>query len=59
MRNAKAKGAKIGKPQLTIEDIPANFIRLYPSYRKETLNFTELARLCNISRMTAYKYIGL
>ena len=59
MRNAKAKGAKIGRPQLTIEDIPANFIRHYPSYKKETLNLTELARLCNISRTTAYKYISL
>lgn len=59
MRNAKAKGAKIGRPQTTLEDIPANFLRHYPAYKTGVFNLTELARLCNISRTTAYKYIGL
>ena len=27
MANAKAKGKQIGRPRLTVEDIPANFIR--------------------------------
>ena len=57
--NAKAKGKRIGRPQTTIEDIPANFLRHYPAYKKGVFNLTELARLCGISRTTAYKYIGM
>ncbi|MCR5136707.1 MAG: hypothetical protein K6C12_06370 [Oscillospiraceae bacterium] len=59
MRNARAKGARIGRPQTTLDDIPANFLRHYPQYKKGAFNLTELARLCGISRTTAYKYIGL
>jgi DNA invertase Pin-like site-specific DNA recombinase len=59
MANAKAKGAKIGRPQTTAEDIPACFLRHYPAYQKGKLNLSELARVCGISRTTAYKYIGL
>ncbi|MBQ3424486.1 MAG: recombinase family protein [Clostridia bacterium] len=59
MANAAAKGKRIGRPQTTLDDIPANFLRHYPAYKKGTFNLTELARLCNISRTTAYKYLGL
>jgi len=59
MRNAAAKGVKIGRPQTTLDDIPANYLRHYPQYKKGAFNLTELARLCDISRTTAYKYIGL
>ena len=59
MRNAAAKGVKIGRPQTTLDYIPANFLRHYPAYKKGAFNLTELARLCGISRTTAYKYIGL
>ncbi len=59
MANAKAKGAKIGRPQATAEDIPAVFYRHYPAYKKKQLNVSELARVCDLSRTTVYKYIGL
>ena len=59
MRNARAKGAKICRPQTTLDDIPANFLRHHPQYKNGAFNLTELARLCDISRTTAYKYIGL
>ena len=59
MANAKAKGAKIGRPQATVEDIPAAFLRHYPAYKSKQLNVSELARVCDISRTTAYKYIGM
>ena len=59
MANAKAKGAKIGRPQTTTDDIPAVFLRHYPAYRNKQLNVSELARVCDISRTTVYKYIGL
>ena len=59
MANAAAKGKRIGRPQTTLDDIPANFLRHYPQYKKGAFNLTELARLCDISRNTAYKYLGL
>ena len=59
MENAKAKGKQIGRPQVTIDDVPSGFLRHYPAYKRGQLNVSELARVCNISRTTAYKYIGL
>ena len=59
MENARAKGKQIGRPQVTVENIPATFLRHYPAYKKGQLNVSELARVCDISRTTAYKYIGL
>ena len=58
MANAKAKGKQIGRPRFTVEDIPANFIRHYPTYKKGQLNVSELARVCDMSRTTAYRYIS-
>lgn len=59
MANAKAKGKQIGRPRLVIDDLPANFLRHYPAYKKGQLNVSELARVCELSRATVYKYIGL
>ena len=59
MANAKAKGAKIGRPQVTAEEIPSVFYRHYPAFKKGSLNVSELARVCNLSRTTVYKYISL
>ena len=59
MENARAKGKQIGRPQVTVENIPATFLRHYPAYKKGQLNLSELARVCDLSRTTVYKYIGL
>ena len=59
MANARAKGKRIGRPQVTVEDLPSAFLRHYPAYQKGTLNVSELARVCEVSRTTVYKYIGL
>ena len=59
MENAKAKGKQIGRPQVTADDVPSGFLRHYPAYKRGQLNVSELARVCNISRTTVYKYIGL
>ena len=59
MANARAKGAKIGRPELTAEDIPPVFFRHYPAFRNKNLNLSELARVCNLSRTTVYKYLSL
>lgn len=59
MRNAKAKGARIGRPQLTADSIPAIFYRHYPAYKNGQLNLTEFARVCQMSRTTIYKYLTM
>ena len=59
MQNARDKGRKIGRPQTTKDDIPANFYKHYPSYAAGNMNVSELARICGLSRPTVYKYLGL
>ena len=59
MANAAAKGIRIGRPQVTADNIPATFLRHYPAYKKGQLNVSELARVCDLSRTTVYKYIEL
>ena len=59
MANAKAKGAKIGHPQTTAEQIPQIFYRHYPSFKSGSLNLSEFARVCGLSRTTVYKYVSL
>ena len=59
MANARAKGKQIGRPQVTVESIPAIFLRHYPAYKNGSLNVSELARVCGISRTTVYKYLSL
>ena len=59
MENARAKGVNIGRPQVKKDDIPAVFLRHYPSLKSGKLNVSELARVCNMSRTTVYKYVSL
>ncbi len=57
--NAKAKGVRLGRPQMTKDDIPQIFYRHYPAYVNGELNISELARVCELSRNTVYKYIDI
>lgn len=59
MANAKAKGAKIGRPHTTEEQIPQIFFRHYPAFKSGSLNLSEFARVCGLSRTTVYKYMRL
>ena len=59
MQNARDKGRKIGRPQTTKDDIPANFYKHYPSYVAGSMNVSELARICGLSRPTVYKYLRI
>ena len=51
-------GRQIRRLQVSKEDIPAAF-RHYPAHKNGQLNISELARVCDISRTTAYKYKSL
>ena len=57
--NAKAKGKKVGRPHLTKEDLPASFMKHYPSLVEGKMNVSELARVCGMSRPTVYKYVKM
>ena len=59
MANAKAKGAKIGKPKVTKDDIPDIFYKHYSSYIKKTLNLAEFSRVTNLFKNTIYKYVTI
>jgi len=59
MENAKAKGAIIGRPSTTIDDLPPSFLKHYPKYTAKQITQQELARLCNMSRQSINKYIKI
>ena len=59
MENARAKGAKIGRPKTSLDNLPSDFIRHYPLYQAKKIKLAGLARLCGKSRQTIYDYIGV
>ena len=59
INNNKAKGKKVGRPHLTKDDIPPLFMKHYPALVDGKMNVSELARVCGISRPTAYKYLKM
>ena len=59
MENAKAKGKHIGRRPTTKDDIPAVFYKHYPAYMAGSMNVSELARGCGLSRPTVYKYLRM
>ena len=59
MANAKAKGKPIGRPKTTMDDIPAVFLKHYPTLKEGKMNVSELARVCGLSRPTIYKYLKM
>lgn len=59
IKNARAKGKRIGRPTSTAEDIPAVFYKHYPKYTKAEINKKEFSRLCNLSYPTIYKYLRI
>ncbi|WP_304433475.1 recombinase family protein [Acutalibacter muris] len=58
MANAKAKGKRIGRPPVSADNVPASFLRYYPRYQDGKISLTELSRLAQVSRPTAYRYIS-
>jgi len=59
MENARSKGKQIGRPQTTKDSIPAIFYKHYPAFASGSMNVSELARICRLSRPTVYKYLRL
>jgi len=60
MKNAAEwDGAKLGRPKMTLENLPPLFLQHYPKYQLEEITQEGLAKLCNLSRQTISKYIKL
>ena len=59
MANAKSKGKRIGRPATNKDDIPACFYKHYPAFMAGTMNVSEFARVCGLSRPTVYKYLKM
>lgn len=57
--NAREKGVKLGRPQITMETLPYNFLKYYPMFQNGSVNLSELSRLSGISRPTIYKYLRI
>lgn len=55
--NAKAKGKQLGRPTLTIDDIPIKVKKYYEMYQDGDISKTDYAKMCNISRPTLDKYL--
>ena len=59
LQNAAAKGKIIGRPATSEDSIPPIFYRYYPKYSKGDISKRELARLCEISYPSVYKYLRI
>ena len=59
MRNAAAKGAKIGRPRTTKGSLPDKFWKYYKMYTDKEISITEFAHLFETSRTTIYKYLDI
>ena len=59
VQNAIKNGKKVGRKPTTKDDIPAVFYKHYPAFSAGKMNLSELARICDLSRPTVYKYLKL
>lgn len=59
MANAKAKGKRIGRPDLNLDDITGNdkFMNAYKLYKSKHIKKIDIQRLTGMSRVTIDKYI--
>jgi len=59
IKNPDKVPGKIGRPYLTVEDIPTVFYTYYPLYKDGSINISDFARLTQFSRPTIYKYLRM
>jgi len=59
IRNARAKGIRLGRPKMIADDIPKKVLVYFEMYKAGQINKAEFARLCRVSKPTIYKYIAL
>ena len=59
MKNAVAKGKRIGRPQTTVGSLPDKFWKYKNMYERGDISIAEFARLLDCSRTTIYKYLNI
>ena len=59
MKNAAAKGKKVGRPETTADSLPDWFWKYYKQYQTGQINISEFSRLMKCSRASIYKYIKI
>ena len=59
MKNAAAKGKKIGRPETSFDNLPDKFWKYYKQYKDNLINISEFSRLMDCSRASIYKYIKI
>lgn len=59
IRNARAKGIRLGRPCLQAGDVPKTVVDNFAVYQAGYISKKDYAKLCDISRPTLNKYIAL
>lgn len=59
MANAIEKGAIVGRPKVTMEDVPDDFKNYYKIYKENKLKKKDLVNMSKFSRPTVDKYIKI
>lgn len=59
IKNAKAKGIKLGRPTLQASDIPATVIDHFDIFKAGYISKKDYAKICDISRPTLNRYLAL
>ena len=57
--NARYKGKLVGRPKLTVNDIPKKVLETRELYDDGLITKTDYAKICNVSRPTLNKYLSL
>ena len=57
LENARAEGRIGGRPKITTDKLPKNFIKYYNQWKDKSIKKIEFARLLNVSRPTLDLYI--
>lgn len=59
MENAKLKGKRIGRPEVTRENLPDRFWKYYSMVKAKQISVAEASRLLECQRATFYRYMSL
>lgn len=59
MKNAVATGKTVGRPQVTAQNLPDKFWKLYQLLEAREINVTDFAKLMHCSRSTVYNYLAM
>jgi len=59
LKNAKAKGVRLGRPPVTVHDVPKCVKDNFTAFKAGYISKKDYAKLCNICRPTLNKYIAL